>query len=75
MAISSATEVSAQQEAGAEEIIIVQSRSRNRLENQQDVPISLSLVGGDELDRLLANDINSLVLRTANISWNQGNQR
>jgi iron complex outermembrane receptor protein len=58
---------------GVEELLVV--RSRNRLESQKDVPISISVVRGEEIDRLLANDINSLTQRAANISWNQGNQR
>ncbi|MES2605069.1 MAG: TonB-dependent receptor, partial [Pseudomonadota bacterium] len=58
---------------GVEEVMVV--RSRNRLESQQDVPISISVVRGEELNQLLANDINAVVLRTANIQWNQGNQR
>lgn len=58
---------------GVDEILVV--RSRNRVESQKDVPISISVVRGEEIDQLLANDINSLTQRTANISWNQGNQR
>ena len=60
--------------SGIEEILVV-SRARNRLENQQDVPISITQIGGDELERLQANDISSLTMRAANVSWNQGNQR
>jgi iron complex outermembrane receptor protein len=59
--------------SSVEEVLVV--RSRNRLESQKDVPISISVVQGAEIDRLLANDINSIVLRTSNIAWNQGNQR
>ncbi|SFU82974.1 TonB-dependent receptor [Pseudoduganella namucuonensis] len=50
-------------------------RSRNRLERLQDVPLSVSVVTGKELDRLQATDIKSLTQRAANVSWNQGNQR
>jgi iron complex outermembrane receptor protein len=50
-------------------------RSRNRLEKLQDVPLSVSVVTGKELDRLQATDIKSLTQRAANVSWNQGNQR
>ena len=35
----------------------------------------MSVIQGQEIDNLLANDINSLVLRAGNVSWNQGNQR
>jgi iron complex outermembrane receptor protein len=78
LAVLSAQEAIAQQpspqpSANLEEVLVI--RSRNRLESQQDVPLSVSVVQGNEIDRLLANDIGSIVLRTANISWNQGNQR
>ena len=57
---------------GIEELVV---RARNRVENQQDVPISMSVVRGEELERLQANDINALTMRAANVNWNQGNQR
>ncbi|RYY76442.1 MAG: TonB-dependent receptor [Gammaproteobacteria bacterium] len=50
-------------------------RSRNRVEKLQDVPLSVSVVSGQELDRLQATDISAITQRLANISWNQGNQR
>ena len=49
--------------------------SRNRLERLQDVPLSVSVVTGKELERLDATDIKSLTQRASNVSWNQGNQR
>ena len=60
--------------SGVEEILVI-SRARNRVENMLDVPISITQVGGDELERLQANDMSSLTMRAANVSWNQGNQR
>ncbi len=50
-------------------------RSRNRIERLQDVPLSVSVVSGKELDQLGANDISSITKRAGNISWNLGNQR
>lgn len=50
-------------------------RSRNRIEKLQDVPLSVSVVGGQELERLQATDISAITQRLANISWNLGNQR
>ncbi len=50
-------------------------RSRNRIERLQDVPLSVSVVTGKELDRLGAGDISEITKRAGNISWNQGNQR
>lgn len=50
-------------------------RSRNRIERLQDVPLSVSVVSGKELDRLGANDIDSITKRAGNVQWNPGNQR
>jgi outer membrane receptor protein involved in Fe transport len=50
-------------------------RSRNRLEPLQDVPLSISVVTGKELERLQANDIGAITQRAANVSFNYGNQR
>lgn len=50
-------------------------RARNRLEPLQDVPLSISVVAGKELDRLHATDIKEVLQRTGNVQWNQGNQR
>jgi len=54
---------------------VVTVRSRNRIEKLQDVPLSVSVVAGKELEKLNATDISALTQRLANISWNQGNQR
>ena len=45
------------------------------VERVQDVPLSISVVSGKELERLEATDISALVQRAANVSWNFGNQR
>ena len=50
-------------------------RARNRLEPLKDVPLSISVVAGKELDRLHATDIKEVLQRTGNVQWNQGNQR
>jgi outer membrane receptor protein involved in Fe transport len=50
-------------------------RARNRLERLKDVPASISVVTGSELDRLQARDVASITQRAANVSWNQGNAR
>jgi iron complex outermembrane recepter protein len=50
-------------------------RARNRIERLQDVPLSVSVVTGKELERLQAQDFGAITRRAANISWNQGNQR
>lgn len=68
-----ATQQEATQEAPALDAVVV--RSRNRIEKLQDVPLSISVVTGNELARLNAYDIGSITKRAANVSWNQGNQR
>ena len=50
-------------------------RSRNRIERLQDVPLSVSVVTGSELEKLLANDVASITKRVANVNWNPGNPR
>jgi outer membrane receptor protein involved in Fe transport len=50
-------------------------RSRNRIEKLQDVPLSISVVSGSELERTQSYDIDSIAKRTANFTWNRGNQR
>jgi outer membrane receptor protein involved in Fe transport len=50
-------------------------RARNRIERLQDVPLSVSVVTGGELEKLGATDVGSITKRAGNISWNYGNQR
>ena len=49
--------------------------TRNRLEPLQDVPVSVSVVTGSELERLDALDITAIVKRVGDLQWNFGNQR
>lgn len=49
--------------------------TRNRLEPLQDVPVSVSVVTGAELERLDALDITEIVKRVGDLQWNFGNQR
>jgi iron complex outermembrane recepter protein len=60
-------------EAPALDAVVV--RSRNRIEKVQDVPISVSVISGKELDRELAYDIGGITKRAANVVRNQGNSR
>ncbi len=50
-------------------------RSRNRIEKLQDVPLSISVVTGQELERLQALDVASFSKRVGNVIWNPGNPR
>jgi iron complex outermembrane receptor protein len=49
--------------------------TRNRLEPLQDVPVSVSVVTGSELERLDAFDVTAIVKRVGDLQWNYGNQR
>lgn len=62
----------------AEKPIVLQAvtvRSRNRIEKLQDVPLSISVVTGQELERLQALDVASFSKRVGNVIWNPGNPR
>jgi outer membrane receptor protein involved in Fe transport len=61
--------------ADTQELGAVTVRSRNRIEKLQDVPLSISVIQGAELDRLGAVGIDDITKRAANVSWNLGNQR
>jgi len=50
-------------------------RARNRIEKIQDVPLSVSVISGKELDRELAYDIGGITKRAANVVRNSGNSR
>jgi len=51
------------------------TRTRNTLERVQDVPMSISIVSGSELEKTEATGIAAITQRVANVSWNFGNQR
>lgn len=61
--------------AGDQVLAEVVVHARNRLEPLKDVPLSISVVTGGELQRLQAEDLGAITRRAANVSWNQGNQR
>jgi iron complex outermembrane recepter protein len=70
---AAASAPAADNEAKALDAVVV--RSRNRIERLQDVPLSISVVQGTELERLSAYGIDAITRRAANVSWNLGNQR
>jgi outer membrane receptor protein involved in Fe transport len=72
-AASESSDKPAAPEAQALDAVTV--RSRNRIERLQDVPLSVSVVPGVELERLTAYGIDAITKRAANVSWNLGNQR
>ncbi|MET0533666.1 MAG: TonB-dependent receptor plug domain-containing protein [Steroidobacter sp.] len=57
------------------EVIGARTRVRTELRETQEIPLSISIVDGEELDRLQARDIKSLVQRLSNVSWSAGNSR
>lgn len=69
----SASQTEAFAEPQALDTVVV--RSRNRIERLQDVPLSVSVVTGTELDRTGSSDIAEITQRVGNITWNRGNQR
>ncbi|MES3026132.1 MAG: TonB-dependent receptor [Pseudomonadota bacterium] len=50
-------------------------RGRNRIELLQDVPVSVSVVSGKELEREGATDLDAITKRASNVSWSPGNAR
>jgi iron complex outermembrane receptor protein len=67
-----ATENPQEQQKDLDTVVV---RGRNRLESVKDVPVSISVVTGKELDRLEAHDLASITQRVGNVSWVQGNAR
>ena len=61
--------------SGEQQLETVVVRSRNRIERVQDVPLSVSVIGGRELERELALDIGAITKRAANVVRNTGNSR
>ena len=72
-AAPAASAADAPNEAPALDAVTV--HSRNRIERLQDVPVSVSVVTGAELERLDAYSAGAIAKRAANVSWNIGNQR
>jgi len=72
-AASAASAADTSNEAPALDAVTV--HSRNRIERLQDVPVSVSVVTGAELERLDAYSAGAIAKRAANVSWNVGNQR
>lgn len=63
------------QEIERVEVLGARVRARTELQETREIPLSISIVGGEELDRLQARDIKSLVYRLSNVSWSAGNSR
>jgi len=50
-------------------------RGKKRIETLKDVPLSVSVVSGAELERELSQDLSAITKRGANIQFNQNNTR
>jgi outer membrane receptor for ferrienterochelin and colicin len=57
------------------EAVVVRSRKIQPLETLKEVPTSVSVVSGEELDRLGATDITQTLNRIGNVNFNYGNPR
>ncbi|MEI7994880.1 MAG: TonB-dependent receptor plug domain-containing protein, partial [Methylococcaceae bacterium] len=57
------------------EVVVSARRTPSRLERLQNVPSSSSLVTGQQLNRQLAQDMQSILQRSGNAKWNPGNSR
>jgi iron complex outermembrane recepter protein len=66
---------SASGDAPIEGVVVVGDREVNRREELKDTPLSVSVVTGEELDRELSLDLNSMTRRSASIQFNQNNTR
>jgi iron complex outermembrane receptor protein len=64
-----------EQQEEVQELDKIVVRSRNRIERVQDVPLSVSVISGRELERELAVDIGAITKRAANVVRNTGNSR
>lgn len=67
-------DTSASQDATTElDAVVV--RAKPRIQKLQDVPKSVSVVQGQELERLDAVDLGAITSRAGNVTWNLGNSR
>lgn len=57
------------------EEFIVKARKKSVLEKVKDVPKSVSVVGGDELEKQGALNVTDIFKRIGNVQWNYGNPK
>lgn len=55
--------------------LVVTARKKNPLETVKDKPASVSIVGGQELDKFQATNITEVLRRVGNVNFNYGNPR
>ncbi|MDR3213458.1 MAG: TonB-dependent receptor [Azoarcus sp.] len=57
------------------ETVVISGRKAQPLEALKDVPVSVSAVAGQELERLGATDVTQVLNRVGNVNFNYGNPR
>jgi iron complex outermembrane recepter protein len=72
-AAAPATQAAPEEEAQALGAVTV--RGRRKIDTLKEIPISISVVSGQELDRELAQDLSAITKRGANVQFNQNNTR
>jgi iron complex outermembrane receptor protein len=71
-AVAAAPEPAAEEPQALGDVTV---RGRKKIETLKEVPLSISVVTGAELDRELAQDLSAITKRGANIQFNQNNTR
>lgn len=65
----------AEEESRLGAVVVNAGRIESPLEALKEVPKSISIVDGDELDRLGAKDVTEILKRVGNVQWNYGNPK
>ncbi len=74
-ATAQATEIAGTAQAALQSLDEVEVTARNRVERLQDVPLSISVVSGEQLQKLEATDLYSFASRVANVAVQRANQQ
>lgn len=72
---ANAGNTAAAQEEEPQALGAVTVRGRKKIETLKEVPLSISVVSGQELERELAQDLSAITKRGANVQFNQNNTR
>ena len=72
---SASAAAAAPQEEEPQALGDVTVRGKRKIETLKEVPLSISVVSGAELDRELSQDLSAITKRGANIQFNQNNTR
>jgi len=72
--VATGNEVVSEESANLDSVV-VKGRKKTVLEKVKDVPASVSIVGGEELENLQATNITEVLRRVGNVNFNYGNSR